>query len=170
MLILVGIFLLALAVRFAAGDTPLGMYLHALLIETPARVLSGMSRRRAIIGSIAILCLMAMVFFAPGWVAMIGMGDLFTYFDITIIALLLSAVARSKSVVAHVTRVCRVIATRFHARFVRPTARSRSVRLRKPKSPTVPDEDGAGWQGAAAIVLSVFNTCQCGRGPAMAAQ
>jgi hypothetical protein len=148
MLTLAGMFLLALAVAVASGDTPLGKYLHALLIETPARVLSGMTSRRAIIGSIVILCLMAMVFFAPEWVAMVGMGDLFMYFDITIVALLLSTVARSKSVVTSVTRLSRVIASRLHTRFGRPMARSRRVRLRKPKLPKAPDEDGAIWQWA----------------------
>ena len=150
MLSLVGIFLLALTVATASGDTPLGKYLRVLLVETPARILNGMTSRRLIIGSVVVLCLIAMVLSAPEWVAMIGMSDLFMYFDLTIVALLLSAVSRSKSVAAYTTRLGRVIASRFYMRFGRPTARSRHVRLRKPKLPKASDEDGAGWQGALA--------------------
>lgn len=150
MLSVVGVFLLVLAVAAASGNTPLGKHLRVLLLEAPARVLNGMTPRRVAIGSVVILCLMAMVLFAPEWVAMIGLGDLSMYFDITIVALLLSAVSRSKSMAAYATRLGRVIASRFYMRFGGPTARSRHARLRKPKLPKASDEDGAGWQGAVA--------------------
>ena len=88
-----------------------------------------------IIGLIVVVCLIGMAMSAPELVAMIGFGDLSLYLDAAVIAMLLSAAAQLKFVVARTMQLGRNIAARITALVSRTRSRNRRSRRDRPRLP-----------------------------------
>jgi energy-converting hydrogenase Eha subunit C len=141
MLLVMEIFLLALAVMAFAPDTPLGKSLRAWMIEIPARATAKLTPAKIIVGAIVFVFLIGWAMSAPEVVAMIGFGDLAAYLDLAVIAMLLTAIARLKFVLGHTIRLSRTLSARFIARSTRSKARNRQSRRQRPKLPPSADEN-----------------------------
>jgi hypothetical protein len=146
MFLLTGILLLALAAIALAPDTPLAKTLHAWLIDAPARATANATPARIVIGAIVVLCLIGMAVSAPELVAMIGFGDLATYLDAAVIAMMLTAAERGKSLFERPLGAVRAVSVRMSLeRRVRPRNReNRRRRLKLPLSSADPDAP-SGW-------------------------
>jgi hypothetical protein len=141
MLVMMEIFLLALAVVALAPDTPLGKTLRVWLIDAPVRAAAKLTPAKIIIGAIVLVCLIGMALSAPELVAMIGFGDLAVYFDAVVIAALVAAATRMRFVLAHTVRLSRNLSARFIARRNRHRSRNRQSRRHRPLLPPSSDED-----------------------------
>jgi hypothetical protein len=141
MLLMMEIFLLALAVMAFAPDTPIGKSLRAWMIEIPARATGKLTPAKIIVGVIVFVFLIGWAMSAPELVAMIGFGDLAAYLDFAAVAMLLAAVARLKFVLGHTIRLSRTLSARFISRSTRRKARNRRARRPRPKLPPSADED-----------------------------
>ncbi len=141
MLLMVEIFLLALAVVAFAPDTPLGKTLRAWLVDAPVRAAAKLTPAKIVIGAIVFVCLIGMALSAPELVAMIGFGDLAVYLDAAIIAALVAAATRFKFVLAHTMRLNRTLSARFITRRNAHRSRHRRSRRHRPSLPSSSDED-----------------------------
>jgi energy-converting hydrogenase Eha subunit C len=141
MLLVMEIFLLALAVMAFAPDTPLGKSLRAWMIEIPARATAKLTPAKIIVGAIVFVFLIGWAMSAPEVVAMIGFSDLAAYLDLAVVAMLLAAIARLKFVLGHTIRLSRTLSARFIARSTRSKARNRQSRRQRPKLPPSADEN-----------------------------
>ena len=141
MLLMIEIFLLALAVVALAPDTPLGKTLRAWLIDAPVRATAKLTPAKIVIGTIVFLCLIGMALSAPELVAMIGFGDLAVYLDAAVIAALVAAAARLRFVLAPTVRLSRNLSARFIGRRNRRKSRNRRSRRHRPLLPPSFDED-----------------------------
>jgi hypothetical protein len=144
MLIAAELLLLALCTVVWAPDTLIGKSLRVVLIDAPAKALSRATPLKVIIGLIVFLALVVFIFGAPELVALMGLGDLYFYLDITVISILMSTAVRLKSVLAYAIRLVR-IAARDIPRWKRAGPRNRLSHPRRPKSPPSDDEGGAEW-------------------------
>jgi hypothetical protein len=144
MLIAAELLLLAFCAALWAPDTPIGRLLRILLIDAPAKTLSRATPLKVIIGLIVCFTLLVFIFGAPELVALMGLGDLYFYLDITVISILVNTAVRSKSVLAHAVRLVRGIATRKTAQRKQAGPRHRPSRPRRLKSPPS-DEGDAEW-------------------------
>jgi hypothetical protein len=145
MLIVGELLLFALCVMLWMPDTAIGKALHHALIEAPVKALDRATLLKVIVGIIVFFALIAFILGAPETVALMGMGDLSFYLDLTVISLLVSAAVRLKSTLAHTVRLARVLSKRVVTRTNRARARKRLLHPRMPKSPQADDEDGAVW-------------------------
>lgn len=141
MLLVMEIFLLALAGIAFAPDTPLGKSLRTWMIEIPARKTAELTPAKIIVGVIVFVFLIGWAMSAPELVAMIGFGDLAAYLDFAVIAMLLTAVARLKFVLEHTIRFSRNPLASVIARSTRSKARNRQARRQTPKLPPSADEN-----------------------------
>jgi hypothetical protein len=136
---------LALCVALWAPDTPIGKSLRVVLIDAPAKTLSRATPLKVIIGLIVFLALVVFIISAPELVAIMGLGDLYFYLDITVISILMSTAVRLKSVFAYAIRLVRGIAARDIPQWKRAEPRNRLSHPRRAKSPPSDDEGGAEW-------------------------
>jgi hypothetical protein len=143
-LIATGLLLLALCTALWVPDTPIGRSLRVVLIDAPARALSRATPLKVIIGLIVFLTLVVFIFGAPELVALMGLGDLYFYLDITVVSILMSTAVRLKSVPAYAIRLVRIAAHKI-PRWKRAGPRNRLSHPRRPKSPPSDDEGGAEW-------------------------
>jgi len=134
-LLMVELFVLALAAMTWAPDTPLGRNLRNWLVDAPVRALDGVSPTKIIIGLIVAVCLIGMAMSAPEFVAMIGFGDLSVVVDAAVIVTLLSGAARLKFAVARTLQLGRNIAARITALVGRSRPRNRRSRRHRPRLP-----------------------------------
>ena len=141
MLVMMEIFLLALAVVAFAPDTPLGKTLRAWLIDAPVRAAAKLTPANIVIGAIVLVCLIGMAVSAPELVAMIGFGDLAVYFDAVVIAALVAAATRMRFVLAYTVRLSRNLSARFIARRNGHKSRPRQSRRHRPLLPSSSNDD-----------------------------
>jgi hypothetical protein len=144
-LIAAELLLLALCAALWAPDTPIGKSLRVVLIDAPAKTLSHATPLKVIIGLIVFFALVVFIIGAPELVALMGLGDLYFYLDITVISILMNTAVRSKSVLAYAIRLVRGIALRKIPQWKRSGPRNRLLRLRRPKSPPSDEEGGVEW-------------------------
>jgi hypothetical protein len=142
MLIAAELLLMALCAALWAPDTPIGKSLRAALFDISAKTLTP---RKAIIGLIVLFALIGFIISAPELVAIMGLGDLYFYLDITVISILMSTAVRLKSVLAPAIRLVRSIAARDIRQSKRAGPRNRVSHPRRPKSPPSDDEGGPRW-------------------------
>jgi hypothetical protein len=145
MLIAAELLLIALCATLWAPDTPIGKSLRVALIDTPAKTLSHATPRKVIIGLIVFLALVGFIISAPELVAIMGLGDLYLYLDITVISILVSTIVRLKSVLTPAIRLVRGVAARDIPQWKRAGPRNRLSHPRRPISPPSDDEGGAEW-------------------------
>jgi hypothetical protein len=150
MLLVIEVFLLALAVMAFAPDTPLGRSLRAWMIEIPARATAKLTPAKIVVGVIVFVFLIGWAVSAPEIVAMIGFGDLAAYLDVAVIAMLLTAIARVRFVLEHTIRLSRNLSARIIARSTMSNARNRQARRQRPKLPPSAD-DADPWAGLAFV-------------------
>lgn len=137
-----------------ADEGVVGAVLRKWLVETPARVLAGLSRGRALgLGIIALVGVAAVMLFetegvrlfsmaAPDMVAWVLMFDVTVLFDIVLLAVSLRAVAGWRRLI-RCRDLMQGLARRLVGRIrgVRPRGR-RVSRPRPPKSPSADPEPG----------------------------
>ena len=142
--LVVELFVLALAVMTWAPDTPLGRGLRHWLVDAPIRALYRVSPPKIIMGLIVAVCLIGMAMSAPELVALIGFGDLSVVIDATVIVTLLSAAARLKFVIARTAQLGRNFVARIAALSAAIRPRNRRTRQHRPRLPPSGDGDSAG--------------------------
>jgi len=143
-----GLLFLAIFVALWVPDTPVGKILRRALIDDPARMLSNTTPLKTVVGVIVFFALIAFVIGGPEVVAIMGIGDLSLYLDITVVTLLVSAALRFKSALTQAMTHAREIAARIVVPGNRARARNLRSRPRRPKSPPSDSEDGAEWDWA----------------------
>jgi hypothetical protein len=141
MLIVAELLVLAFWAALRAPDTRIGRLLRALLIDTPTQAFRRVTPIKMIVGVIVFLGLGAIMIGAPEFFAIMSLGDLSLYLDITVITLLLSAALRVKSALSHAIPLGRNIAARIITRRNRARARSRVSRPRR----LLPLDDEPDW-------------------------
>jgi hypothetical protein len=150
MFLVAELLLLAFAVAVFAPNTPLGKTLHAVLIDAPTKALERATPLKVITGLIVCLILVALMVSAPEWIAIMGIGDLWIYFDIAVVSMLVGSAVRLKYAAIQVIQVSRAIAAGVVARSNRIRGRSRHLHLRRPKLPSSTDEVEPQWDWAIA--------------------
>ncbi|WP_295188792.1 hypothetical protein [uncultured Brevundimonas sp.] len=133
-----------------ADEGVVGTALRRWLIETPARLLAGLSRGRTLgLGLIALMGVAAVMLFetegvrlfsiaAPDMVAWVLMFDVTVLFDIVVLAVSLRAVAGWRRIVRR-RDLMQGLARRLIGRI--KGARSRGRRVGKPRPPQSPSND-----------------------------
>jgi hypothetical protein len=141
MLLVIEIFILALAVMAFAPDTPLGKSLHAWMVEAPVRAAAKLTPAKIIIGTIVLVCLIGWTMSAPELVLMIGFGDLAAYLDIAVVAMLLTTIGRLRFVLEHTVRLSQNLSARVIAGLAGSRAGGRQARRQRSKLLPSADED-----------------------------
>jgi len=137
--------LLAFVGAVAAPDTTLGKALRQGLIESPARAFSRLTLRQTIMGLIVFLIVVGIAVSAPEFVALFGFSDLSFYVDVAVVAMLMSAVVRLKSVIEHTARLSSAITARLISRLRQTKPRNRHRHSQRPKPPSSTDESEPAW-------------------------
>jgi hypothetical protein len=154
-LIAVGLLLVALCVALCAPDTPVGKTLRGVLINAPAEALSRATPLKVIVGLIVFLALVVFIIGSPELVALMGLGDLYFYLEITVVSVLMNTAVRSKSVLAYAIRLVRDIALHKIPQTKWSGQRNRPSRLRRPKSPPADNGGGDEWRWAFPIMVGI---------------
>jgi len=141
---------LALAAAVFAPDTPLGKSFRAALIDAPAKALARTTKLKMITWLIVAVIMVAILLSAPEYFAMMGGADLWIYFDITVVTMLVSSAVRLKSGALQIIRMSRAMAAGVAARSTRMRGRSRHPRQRRAKLAPSSDEGEPQWDWAIA--------------------
>jgi hypothetical protein len=149
LMLMLELLILALAAAVFAPHTPLGKSLRAALIDTPAKALARATPLKIVTGLIVAVILVAILLSAPEYFAIMGGADLWVYFDITVVTMLVSSAVRLKSGALHIIRVSHAMAG-VAARATRMRGRSRHLRPRRAKPAPASDEGEPQWDWAIA--------------------
>lgn len=130
------------AAMFAARGTPVGAAMHRMLVERPARFLSGVTRGQWLLAGLALVMLLGFVFVLDAEARMIAMWgmpealpmlttiDLSVLLDLAVVTVLTATTVRLRTVRMWIGH-----------RLTPRRPRSRTVRVRRERPPANDDED-----------------------------